>query len=398
MNYKDHDWSDLPLPTRPVITGELSPILYSQAYTEATRLLDAVVLSKERKTKRVVALTKAVIELNGSHCGAWQLRAEAVGCGDRGGGEKEERGKEDGEEVQEDLEWLDAMTFRVGKNYQVWHYRQCLLPLCLSSNPAALGTTKDEAGKKDKVMDYLDHEKGIAKKVISGDEKNHHGWAHLIWVMGRTLLMLTPASAKNGIDTSAQTKRLMSAVKEELGFVDGLLHKDVYNNSAWVYRYWLVTTTSRACPNLNLYSSTATEENELEYCLKAIQTAPTNEAAWNYLVGLYDFSLFSSTNSHFDNNVPANGDKNQNSDKKLRINRSELVSVCDRFKHESVYALQTLAYLYSSCAYPSELPASGISPNTASEKKDAEKLKDVVKELEQKVPMRSNYWKYLVLS
>lgn len=67
----------------------------------------------------------------------------------------------------------------------------------------------------------------------------------------------------------------------ELDFCSRLLEKDVYNNSAWNQRYFVVTKSPL------IGGLQAMREHEVHYCVDAIKAAPMNESPWRYLRGLF---------------------------------------------------------------------------------------------------------------
>ena len=65
---------------------------------------------------------------------------------------------------------------------------------------------------------------------------------------------------------------------------EGLLSKDVRNNSAWNHRWFLVF--GREMEDKDFRIGEAAMRRELDFVKAAIRLAPQNESPWNYLRGL----------------------------------------------------------------------------------------------------------------
>ena len=266
MSYAiDFDWTDV----KPIVQDDgdnpLVQILYTPEYVKATELLRAV-MAKGELSPRVLALTEAIIKMNPAHYTVWHYRLEtlrAIKPNDVPRDHwlasvfKEQVNPDfdvseafeslDGL-IVEDYEWLNETTKRTAKNYQIWHYRQCLQPSGTNSHFAQL---------------YYAMERYVVELVLSDDAKNYHAWSHLQWVVKNT------------------PQEFESTVEEEITYIEWLLSQDVYNNSAWSYRFFII---SRAFPSFN----EAITQTEIHYCQFAITEAPQNESAWNYLVAFYE--------------------------------------------------------------------------------------------------------------
>lgn len=143
-----------------------------------------------------------------------------------------------------------------------------------------------------------------AASALAADEKNYHAWAHRQWAVAHFGLWA-----------------------QELAYVESMIRKDVRNNSAWNQRAWLLREAPRAVAdgatagggdNCAAGSTAAGGDGgrpgpsaatggaagsgdsanddawrgtllrrELEYAAAAIQRAPRNESAWNFLWGLF---------------------------------------------------------------------------------------------------------------
>lgn len=277
-----YDWSDVtPIPQDDGREA-LVQISYSESYKDATALLRAVMAAKPHgeKSVRVEALTRELIMQNPSHYVYWDWRLrtlQAVGADAVPRKDWLVQGRPDAGAVPpegvvvEDYTWLNMLTPRISKNYQVWHYRQCLKP----SPAAATAATTDNsssAGPHDWQAAYFRGERQVVLEILALDAKNYHAWAHLSW-----LVLNAPAT-------------LRPSLEDEVAVVDGLLEKDVYNNSAWAYRSFIFRAHAE---KEEVEGEEAKEEveqarrrREFEYVQAALEKAPENESAWNYLISL----------------------------------------------------------------------------------------------------------------
>lgn len=129
-------WSDvtaIPLlesdPSQPDPGPALATIAYSLRYTEAMSYLRAVMAINEA-SERVLALTEDVIGMNPAHYTVWGFRMRSLrklwGMGHGGERKVEEEMDEEERErrvtagVERELEWLEEISERNLKNYQIW--------------------------------------------------------------------------------------------------------------------------------------------------------------------------------------------------------------------------------------------------------------------------------------
>ena len=91
--------------------------------------------------------------------------------------------------------------------------------------------------------------------MIENDSKNYHAWSYRQWVVAKYDLW-----------------------EFELSDVSRLIELDVRNNSAWNQRYFVVKNRPEAFDGGFL-------EEEIEFSLGKIRSAPNNESSWNYLLG-----------------------------------------------------------------------------------------------------------------
>jgi protein farnesyltransferase/geranylgeranyltransferase type-1 subunit alpha len=134
------DWSNItpiPLlesdPSRPDPGPALATIAYSPRYLEAMSYLRAVMALNE-SSERVLALTEDIIGMNPAHYTVWGFRMRSL-RGLWGMGEYQAKKGEAGDDtdmdeedkemairegVEKELEWLEAISERNLKNYQIW--------------------------------------------------------------------------------------------------------------------------------------------------------------------------------------------------------------------------------------------------------------------------------------
>jgi hypothetical protein len=103
-----------------------------------------------------------------------------------------------------ELEFLEPLSLKHLKNYQIWQHRQTIAG-ALTSEP-------------DDVLSY-EHEAEFMAEMLERDAKNYHVWVYRHWLVEKLDLF---------------------GDERELAAVDELLDEDVRNNSAWSHRWLLV--------------------------------------------------------------------------------------------------------------------------------------------------------------
>ncbi|KAI3979898.1 hypothetical protein MKX01_042552 [Papaver californicum] len=136
------------------------------------------------------------------------------------------------------LEFIEHIAKSNSKNYQIWHHRRWVAE--------KLGTEATAI------------ELEFTKRILFPDAKNYHAWSHRQWVL-----------------------QALGGWEDELNYWHQLLEDDIFNNSAWNQRYFVVTR-SPALGGLQ-----AMRASEMKYTVEAILTNPENESPWRYLGGLY---------------------------------------------------------------------------------------------------------------
>lgn len=143
--------------------------------------------------------------------------------------------------LNEELEFIKEITLETPKNYQLWQHRQIIV-------------------EKINMEDVFLRDLEDTKVQLSLDAKNIHCWQYRQWIIRRS------NDQKYFIDS-------------ELKYTDMLLNEDVYNNSAWNHRYFLIKTSEKFCSDLKDYF--LLELNRIMSYLTI--SYEDNECFWNYL-------------------------------------------------------------------------------------------------------------------
>ncbi|KAL8927837.1 MAG: hypothetical protein Q9172_001210 [Xanthocarpia lactea] len=241
--YSDsEEWADIvPIPQNDGGPNPLAAIAYTEEYSEAMGYLRAV-MAKNEKSERVLELTEHIINMNPAHYTIWLYRANTLF-------RLQNLYQTDlQEDILEELRWLDGISLKHLKNYQIWHHRQTLMAL-LSTIPST--------------------ELSFLAQMFAKDAKNYHVWSYRQWLV-----------------------RHFSLWDTELPYIENFLTADVRNNSAWNHR-WFVLFGRHVDPNLgkgmDVVGNIVDEDlldREVEYTQAKIRLAPQNQSPWNYLRGL----------------------------------------------------------------------------------------------------------------
>ncbi|OMO52253.1 Protein prenyltransferase, alpha subunit [Corchorus capsularis] len=217
------EWSDvIPLPQddgpNPVV-----PIAYKEDFRETMDYFRAIYQADER-SPRALCLTREAILANPGNYTVWHFRRLVLQALNA--------------DLYEELDFLQQIANSNAKNYQLWHHRRWVIE--------RLGA------------DARAKELELNKEILSRDTKNYHAWSHRRWVL-----------------------QALGGWEDELDYCHCLLEQDVFNNSAWNQRYFVITRS----PFLG--GLKAMRESEVRYTVKAILAQPINESPWRYLRGLY---------------------------------------------------------------------------------------------------------------
>ena len=264
---------DMTLDTSPTAhpIQPLATIAYSPAYLDATSYLRAL-MARNEYSERAVALTADVIAMNPAHYTVWLYRVKCLKVMNSldspqpgGGGQPRPAPTATSSHrwIHDELSWLNAVSRKNLKNYQIWHHRRSLVDL-LPTPPA------DEA-------DFL-------TAMLALDTKNYHVWTYRQWLCARF------------------PEHLLSD-PGELERVEVMIEQDIHNNSAWCHRWFLVFGAEDLIfaerENGGMGGLKGVQEGkrgraldeevverELGYVRAKIERAPQNLAAWNYLRGV----------------------------------------------------------------------------------------------------------------
>ncbi|KAA8649061.1 hypothetical protein EYZ11_003695 [Aspergillus tanneri] len=225
----------------------LATIAYPPEYLEATSYLRAVMAANEM-SERALKLTEDIISMNPAHYTVWIYRAKILFALEK--------------DLNEELEWLNRVSFKYLKNYQIWQHRQVLM-----------SSTIHFPTPPPKEFDFL-------MKMFAQDSKNYHVWTYRHWLVRHFKLWDAP---------------------REIQDVESLLTSDVRNNSAWNHRFMLRfgprgdDEPDAGVPNSNGPPSEKGKlaivdedlvDAELEYAKSKIICAPENRSPWSYARGV----------------------------------------------------------------------------------------------------------------
>ncbi|KAL0919138.1 hypothetical protein M5K25_011213 [Dendrobium thyrsiflorum] len=307
------EWSDVkPVPQddgpNPVV-----PIAYRDDFRETMDYFRAVFLSGER-SQRALNLTAEAISMNPGNYTVWYFRRlvlEAVNA-----------------DLNDEMEYVNSVASSNSKNYQIWHHKRWLAE--------KLGP---EVAQK---------ELEFTKRIFAIDAKNYHAWSHRQWVL-----------------------EALGGWQNELDYCTELLEDDIFNNSAWNQRYFVITRS----PFLGGLQSI--RESEVTYAVEAILSNPENESPWRYLRGLYK------------------GD-----DPNLLICNNQISGVCLQVlktKHNIIFPLSLLLDLLCHGFQPSAEFVSAVEAlrATVPESSSTSSLANTISSILETVdPIRSNYWSW----
>ncbi|KAF8306023.1 protein prenylyltransferase [Clavulina sp. PMI_390] len=225
------EWKDItPIPQEEEGFAPLAPILYGDEYKDATNYFRAIV-KKGEHSKRVLDLTEHIIRLNPSHYSVWQYRYDTLLAIKA--------------DLEQELRLMDEIATKFLKTYQVWHHRRLLLSAVRNPGP----------------------ELAFIQKGLEEDSKNYHTWAYRQWIL-----------------SEFNEDELW---REEIPYVDDLLHQDIRNNSVWHHRFFVLWDSGVHPGQEDREELLA---NELRFVKYKISLAPNNPSAWNYLRGILEHS------------------------------------------------------------------------------------------------------------
>ncbi|KAG0478354.1 hypothetical protein HPP92_013073 [Vanilla planifolia] len=159
------------------------PISYSDEFRETMDYFRSIYLSGEHSF-RALSLCSEAIELNPSNYTIWHFRRLVLEALDA--------------DLHAEKEYVNNIALRNSKNYQIWHHKRWLAE--------KLGPEAAE------------EELAFTEKIFAVDAKNYHAWSHRQSVL-----------------------QALGGWQKELDYCDKLLREDVFNNSAWNQRYFVIT-------------------------------------------------------------------------------------------------------------------------------------------------------------
>ncbi|EDO15823.1 hypothetical protein Kpol_1057p11 [Vanderwaltozyma polyspora DSM 70294] len=281
-NYVDVE----PLEIETGLPDEVCPIMYTDEYKQVMSVARRLMQEGEY-SERALQLTSKAIALAPAFYTVWNYRYSIV----------EHLAKESGDVegyMNKEMDWLDEVTLGNPKNYQIWSYRQALLKI----HPAP----------------SVKRELPILQIMIDDDTKNYHVWSYRKWCI-----------------------LFFQDFTNELTYADSLIQRDVYNNSAWTHRMFVMKHTNPSKHEVR---------EEIEYTKKKIEIVPQNVSSWEYLRGLYEVFL----DCEYDEETIKFAEKFTDDILKLDITVDKEVSALPNI--ESSYALEFLADVFAKIPSP----------------------------------------------
>eukprot|EP00924_Labyrinthula_sp_SR-Ha-C_P005495 snap_masked-scaffold_62-processed-gene-0.42-mRNA-1 protein AED:0.23 eAED:0.30 QI:0/-1/0/1/-1/1/1/0/349 len=275
------DWKDVePTKAHPSeeiehdsLSHPISPCMinYSEDFKKVNSYFRTVLLTEE-KSERTLKLTELMIEENAANYTAWEYRREILS--------KLVSTRED---LLKEFSFVSESAEENPKNYQIWQHRRCLVGFLAKLD------------KQYFLSEGILNEINFLGDIFEGDAKNYHAWAHRQFVLNLYCSL---------------TKNVKEISDSELLSVNDLLSKDLRNNSAWNYRFYVIFVLM-----LQNYEE-FTEEiklglllTEFHFVKEKVSIVWKNESPFTYLSGviekldLGDFSLIEKIVSFFEEKI-----------------------------------------------------------------------------------------------
>ncbi|KAI9729051.1 MAG: CAAX geranylgeranyltransferase alpha subunit [Chrysothrix sp. TS-e1954] len=231
----DPQWEDVvPISQEDSGPNALAVIAYTEEYSEASSYMRAIMAANEH-SERVLSLTQHLISINPGHYTVWLYRADTL--------------FQLGADLHQELEWLNGVSLKHIKNYQIWHHRQMLLTRLKELEPP---------------LEACKGESEFLSEMFEQDVKNYHVWSYRQWLVREFGLW-----EGHG----------------ELEEAEAFLARDIRNNSAWNFRWFLAfgreEQTDWKVPG-------DAWDRELAFTKQKIEMLPQNESPWSYMRGLLE--------------------------------------------------------------------------------------------------------------
>uniref|UniRef100_A0A7E4VPY1 Protein farnesyltransferase/geranylgeranyltransferase type-1 subunit alpha n=1 Tax=Panagrellus redivivus TaxID=6233 RepID=A0A7E4VPY1_PANRE len=226
--YKNRiEWSDVTPIYNTAEEDSVVKIALRDEFVDAFAYLRAVMNSRE-VSARAFDLTTHCTVLNPANYSVWEYRRFLL--------------KELNEDLKKELKFTEATIEENLKNYQVWHHRR---EIVLRINEPKVN------------MHFIN-------EILRNDAKNYHAWQHRVFLVRHFKCPLEP-------------ERVVS---------ERFIAQDLFNNSAWTYRFFVISEMS------NDFENTEIIDSEIHFALTWINKMINNASSWSYLTGLMEFSSF----------------------------------------------------------------------------------------------------------
>ena len=335
-NYDDLKLMEIPTNVVDKNVPELCKIMYSDEYITKMRIFNTLLKSKEY-SERSLHISGEIINLIPAYYTAWNYRfqilqhlTEDIKQSSSGKGDQKDVEACIVSKLNEELDLLDEFTLNNPKNYQIWSYRQAILSK-LHPNPV------------------FQRETPIIQMMLDDDTKNHHVWSYRKWCCKFFFLM-------------EETNPLN--IPNEWAFVDSFVERDVYNNSAWCHRNYILQYLEEQANNSNKAQHLSKIQSEIQYTKEKIELAPHNISPWAYLKFLYEY-------------------ENKYLSEYSNSKKQDIIEFMQKHQDTTSFSMEYLAYFYT--LFDSELYHTDIV--------------DLYKLLRDKHdPIRKNYWQHKIKS
>uniref|UniRef100_A0AC35GAM8 Uncharacterized protein n=1 Tax=Panagrolaimus sp. PS1159 TaxID=55785 RepID=A0AC35GAM8_9BILA len=221
------EWKDI----EPIYNSEAEDSVVAIALRD--EFLDAfaylrAVMNKGEESDRAFELTTECTRLNPANYSVWEYRRHLL--------------RKLNKDLNEELDFIEESIQDNLKNYQVWHHRREIVTWI---------------GEKKIDMEFIN-------SILKDDPKNYHAWQHRVFLV----------------------RHFDVSLDSELRSTSEFISSDVFNNSAWTYRYFIIAEMSDNFENAKIL------DDEIKFTLTYIKAAVNNASSWSYLSGLMDFSSY----------------------------------------------------------------------------------------------------------